>query len=535
MGREFLIPILLIWVLQALRQVLIWTYWLQVKEYRFDRFEVLLTSRDGWRNLELGITALKFITLFIALFFGSYFWAILLLIYLNVRFAIDVATRMARKPKFTLRALEIILTCLLGIVLSVGAGFYTGIIATNLIVGEILILLCPVLGILWTTPLVERSRIRAILRARSVLSKVHPVVVAITGSYGKSTTKEFLAHILETSFNIVKTAGSQNTDFGVARAAANLQKGEEVFVAEVGAYKRGEIKRVASFLKPKVAIVTGIEPQHLSLFGSLENILKAKYELVEYLAEDGFAIFNFGNEYCREMAEWAEKEGKKVYSYKVIKGKDEEKYDLTARIKRASSTSVTFEVKMGSSVVEISAPIHGVHFVENLAGAILAAKILGVSWDKIKLACSSISSLDKTMTVVKITGGATIIDDSYNSTPNGFSAALAYLALFKEKKKIVVTSGVPELGSITRAVHTTLGEQMSEITDRVLLTNREYEKSLKRGLGTKRSQLIVSTNVDELTRRVKYYLGQKAVVLFEGRMPSKIAQLIAEIKKENTK
>ncbi|OGY09298.1 MAG: hypothetical protein A2782_00190 [Candidatus Blackburnbacteria bacterium RIFCSPHIGHO2_01_FULL_43_15b] len=535
MGSRILIPLLVLWVLQAFRQILVWTYWLQVKEYRFDRFEALLTSRDGWRNLELRTTALKFITLFVALFIGSYFWVILLFVYLNIRFSLDIAARAVRKPKFTLRAIEIVLTCLLGIALSVGASFYTGIVATNLIVGEILILLCPVLGILWTSPLVERSRRKTIICARSMLAKVHPVVVAVTGSYGKSTTKEFAAHILGTSFVVAKTVGSQNTDFGVARAAANLKNGTEIFVAEVGAYKRGEIKRVASFLKPKVAIVTGIEPQHLSLFGSLENILKAKYELVEHLAEDGFAIFNFGNEYCREMAGWAKKEGKKVYSYKVIKGKDEEKHDLTARVLRASSNNVTFEITMGKSTHELSAPIHGVHFVENLAGAILAARKLGVSWDKIKLACSTIASLDKTMTVVKSKGRAIIIDDSYNATPNGFRAALIYLALFEDMRKIVVTSGVPELGNITKFVHANLGEQMSEIADKIILTNKDYEKNLRRGLGAKKSLLTVSTNVDELYRRVKYYLEQDAVILFEGRMPAKIVQLISKTKEENAK
>ncbi|MBI2590613.1 MAG: UDP-N-acetylmuramoyl-tripeptide--D-alanyl-D-alanine ligase [Candidatus Blackburnbacteria bacterium] len=534
MGREFLIPILLFWVFQAFRQILIWTYWLQVKEYRFDRFEVLLTSRDGVKNLELGTTALKFAALFAALFFGSYFLAILLLIYLNVRFAIDIAARTFRKPKFTLRAIEIILTCVAGVALSVGASFYTGIIATNLIVGEMLILLCPTLGILWTMPLVERSRKMAIRQARLALAEVHPVVVAVTGSYGKSTTKEFFAHILKTSFTVSKTGGSQNTDFGVARAAAAL-KDEEIFVAEVGAYKRGEIRKVAEYLKPKVAVVTGIEPQHLSLFGSLENIKKAKYELVESLIDGGFAIFNFGCKHCREMAKWANRHGKKVYSYKVTKDGDSGKYDLTARIKKATPAGVLFEVKMGSTRHEFYAPVHGVHFIENLAGAILAARKLGVSWDKIKLACTTISSLDRTMTVVKTANGATVIDDSYNSTPNGFRAAIAYLSLLKNKKKVIVTSGIPELGNITKTVHIGLGEDMGKIADKVILTNRDYEKSLKQGLGAGKGMLLVCASIDELFHRVKYYLGQNNVILFEGRMPSRITQLLSEIKKESAK
>lgn len=535
MGREFLIPVLVIWFLQAFAQVLNWTYWLQVKEYRLDRFEELLNNKEGWKNLEFSWILLKFATLFIALFFGLYFPSLVVLVVLAVKFFKETANRTLRKPVFTLRAGELLLTCGLGIILAIWAGYYTGIVATNLLVGEILIVICPALGVLWTQPLVEKSRRNAVQKARARIAKVRPLVIGVTGSYGKSTTKEFIAHILKSRYKTAKTLGNQNTDFGVARAAALLPKGTEVFVAEVGAYKRGEIARVAQFLKPQVAVVTGIEPQHLSLFGNMEDIKKAKYELVEGLSEDGWAVFNFGNEFAREMASWAKETGRKVYSFQVIKDNHStlEKIDLTAKVVAKSPRKVTFEVVMRKVRQKITAPVRGVHFVENLAAAILVSRNLGVSWDQIIEACSTISSLEKTMTVFKIGGGATVIDDSYNSTPTAFTSALNYLSLFTKERKIVITSGIPELGSASKKVHMDLGVKMAHFVNSIIITNSDTEKSFKEGLGDKANILSLADS-GNLYDRLKYLLMvPDNVILIEGRMPSRVVQLVQQMKQKN--
>lgn len=518
MDKNFIIIILTIWAIQAFRQVLNWTYWLQTKEYRFDRFETLLDSKEGWKSLEIGWLLVKLAAIFTALFFGSYFVAVIVLSILTLKFFVETAKRTLRKPVFTLRAVEILGTCFLGILASIAAGYFTGIIATNLAVGEVLILICPVLGIVWTKPLVERNKKAEIAKAKRKLQEVKPLIVAVTGSYGKTTTKEFLYSLLSSRFKTAKTEKNQNTDFGVARRAAGLEKQTEVFVAEVGAYKRGEIKRVTNFLKPDVAVITGIEPQHLSLFGSLENIKKAKYELVEGLSQDGFAVFNFSNKYCQEMAAWARRDGKRVYGYALLDKGEKETADYNARIVKMTPQKITFTISSAKTTKTITAPLTGMHFVENLVGAILVAGKLGVSWDQIQERCKDIKPPGKTMSVIKTKSGATIIDDTYNSTPKAFDAALEYLSLFKNKRKIVVAAGILELGKESKKIHERLGEKMAKIADEVYVTNSDFVQNLQQ---TGRFA----------PDKPRYWFNQPdTVILFEGRMSAKVMRLIAEVK-----
>lgn len=528
MDKELLIPILAIWLVQAVRQVLGWVYWLQVKEYRFDRFEELVNSREGRKNLEFWWITAKFVTLFIALLFGSYVLATILLSILAIKFIVEVASRSLRKPVLTMRSWELLGTSALGLLLPVWAAYYTGIVATNLVVGEILILICPILGIIWTRPLVERTRQSLLKNAKSNLLAVHPQVIAVTGSYGKSTTKEFIAHLLSEKYTVEKTKGSQNTDFGVSRAVVGMSPNTEVFVAELGAYKQGEIKPVAQILTPKYAVITGIESQHLSLFGSLENIKKSKYELVESAEPDALVLFNYGNAHCLEMATWAKEEGRKVYGYQLVKkGQSKSKADLVARIIKETPDQVTFSVIMGKTKKQLTAPLHGSHFVENLAAAIFIARKMSVSWESIAKSCLTISSLKKTMSVGKTRDGAIIVDDSHNSTPSAFSAALDYLSLFKSKRKIVVTSGILELGKETKSVHRELGEKMKDVADQIFLTNRDFEKPLREGLGEKEKSLLV-VDTQTLHYKLRYLLTQENVLLVEGRMPAKIVQLLEQ-------
>lgn len=513
-------------MLQAFRQLLLWTYWLQTKEYRYDRFEALLDSKEGWKNLELLWLFTKLITVFVAIIFGSYFFSIAIFVFLTGRFFLEASKKTLRKPTFSLRAVEILATGAAAIFATILLSYYTGTVASNLAVGEVLILVAPIVGILWTTPLVARSRKKTIKEATARLGSVRPIVVGVTGSYGKSTTKEFIAHLLEQKYRVEKTKGSQNTDFGVGRAAAVLPRGTEVFVAEVGAYKRGEIQSVASFLKPEIAVVTGIEPQHLLMFGSLENIKKAKYELVEALIPDGVAIFNYGNEHCREMASWAKSSGKKVLGYEVVKDfKDSSSADLKVRVVHALPEKVTFEFKMGKLLKTWEVALSGVHFLENLAAGILVSREMGLDWKQIQEGCQTISPLAKTMHVAKTKAKALLVDDSYNATPSAFRAAVSYISLYKKRKKIVVTSGVLELGRLTNKIHQELGEVLKSV-DEVILTNSDFEKSLKAGLGERSSILSVVTKPDAIIRRLNTSLWEDSVILLEGRMPAKVNQFV---------
>lgn len=517
--------ILILWSIQALRQTLIWAYWLQAKEYRLDRFRVLLDSKEGLKNLEIKTIIFKFAALFAALFYGLNLPAILLFIWLNIKFANEIVTRTVRKPVLTLRIAEILGTSFAGIALTLWLNNQSGIITSRLALGEVLLLALPFVGIAWTTPLVERSKKEVIQKATARLNRIKPVVVGITGSYGKSTTKELIAHILSHKYKVEKTEKNLNTDWGVARKATSLALDTEVFVVEMGAYKKGETKSIAEVVKPRIGIITGIEPQHLSLFGSMENIKSAKYELIKSLPQDGIAIFNVTNPACRELAERAKSEGRKVYTYAVD---SKEEADLTAKIRKEKTESVTFKLKIDKKEMEITAPIKGKHFVENILAGILVARELKIDWKQIREAVKNIDKVGKTLSVYK-KGAATVIDDSYNATPAAFSSALDYLSLYKEKTKILITSGIIELGERSDEIHREVGRHAGKIADEIVLTNSDFEKSFKEGLGENTNKLRIVKG-EELVEMLKYYLLQDCAILVEGRLPARVANLLKEEK-----
>ncbi|HLD03947.1 MAG TPA: Mur ligase family protein, partial [Candidatus Dojkabacteria bacterium] len=170
------------------------------------------------------------------------------------------------------------------------------------------------LGVVLTEPLAQIRRYILIIKARNKISWYPKIkVIGITGSYGKSTTKELIYQLVRQKFTAVVTPKNYNTAVGIAAVILKqVKKSTEVFIAEMGAYTKGEVAQSAKLVPPDIAIITGIEEQHLSLFGSIENILQAKYEIIEYMRPDGLAIFNGDNEYCLRLAEKTTQR-KKIY------------------------------------------------------------------------------------------------------------------------------------------------------------------------------------------------------------------------------
>jgi len=532
MGQEIKLITILIWIPQAIRQVLIWTYWWQVKEYRFDRFRVLLASPDGRRKLQLSTVVVKLLLLFLSTRIRNLFWVTTAaFLILNLKFLLEILKHQARKPIFTKRCQKIFGTSLLFILLTVIGflGVRTPHAALPLLFGEASLLLTPALGILWTIPIVNKFKKEAVRQAHQTLQKVQPTVIGITGSYGKTTTKEFIAHLLAQKYPTAKTTGSENTIFGIARKTAKyVQKETQFFVVEMGAYKKGEIKALTQIVNPKVGIITGIEPQHLVLFGSLDNIMDAKFELIEALPAGGTAIFNLSNPHCRKLAQRARKlkSRLKVLGYAVAPTPA----DLTAKIVSVQVKGIDFEIKEDGTTKKLFAPVHGAHFIENLTGAILVARTFGVDWKQIAQGCKTLPLSDKIMRVHKLKTGTVIVDDSYNTTPKGFAAALDYLPLFKKQRKIVITPGIIELGKLSQSTHHQLGELVANRADQVILTSREFAKDIRTGLGNKAEMLEIIDSPARLTRRFAKLLNEDSVILLEGRMPKSLMDRIGELK-----
>src|SRR3989338_1243038 len=526
MGKELTIIIFFLWSLQALRQALNWVYWWQVKEYRFDRFRLLLESKEGKKNLEINLIITKFTCLLLALFLGIYYPALLLFTWLNLKLIREVFLRQLRKPIFTLRAIELFLTTLFGMFLIVFLSYQSGIIASNLAFGEILLVGLPVVGILWSRPLVERSKTKVINKAMYRLSIVKPIVIGVTGSYGKTTTKDFIASLLSQKYQVEKTPTSQNTPVGVARKTANLSRDTKIFVVEMGAYKKGEIKTVADIVKPQIGVITGIEPPHLALFCSLQNIKEAKYELIQALPKNGQAIFNGNNTDCLEMLEWARRDGREVFVCQVLdRDNQKRKADLRLKIEKISLTGSTITVHYGRIKKTMETLIPSPHLLQNLGAAILVAKKLGVNWQQIEKGVKTLDLSGRAMRTQNLPSKGILVDDSYNSTPHAFVAALDHLKMFK-KRRIVFMTGIIELGKTTYQVHEELGKKLGQIADEIILTNSDAKEGILAGLGDNSKKLVVVTNPNRLAEKIKYYLRLDCAILLEGRMPASVNKAV---------
>lgn len=332
-------------------------------------------------------------------------------------------------------------------------------------------------------------------------------VVGITGSYGKTTTKEFLIQLLKQYSRFVqgedggkpedaeeqnRNQGNQafpsfvlgtpahvNAELGIANfILAQSFEGISIFVVELGAYRIGEMKAMCEFVQPDIGIVTGINEQHIDLFGSFENIVKAKYELIQALPAPGIAIFNGDNEYTRNL------KGSTTHCKSITYGLDATNvtHDVYAKNLKCSLEGCTFSLSVnGKSANGFSASLVSPHLIENLIGALAAAWTLGIEPKSLKGAIALVRTLPHTFTVEK-RGNAIIVDDSYNANPEGVKAALRWLQQFSDHKKIVVFAGLLELGKRTPEIYRQLAEEASGV-DLFLMTSRDYSDVFRMVLG----------------------------------------------------
>ncbi|HID86882.1 MAG TPA: UDP-N-acetylmuramoyl-tripeptide--D-alanyl-D-alanine ligase [Anaerolineae bacterium] len=343
----------------------------------------------------------------------------------------------------------------------------------------------------------------------------HLTVIGITGSYGKTSTKAFLHTILSARFKALRTVGSTNTDIGVARAILrDLTPEHEVFVVEMGAYRRGEIKAICDLVRPRIGILTGINEQHLALFKTLETTVRAKAELIEALPEDGLAILNGDSPHLADLAQKVPIR-KKVYS--TIREADVYAEDIVVQRDR-----VSFRVISDGEAQEFQVGVLGAQNVPNLLAAVCAAQELGMSLAEIAQAARAIEPPEGTMRPHPGIRGTTLIDDTYSANPDGVLAALEYLQGAPAHRRVMVTPGILELGSAASEAHRRVGRKMAQVCDLVIITSRDYARYLLEGAREGRmpeDRIVVEEDLGAVARRLRAYLMPDDVVLFQGRGP----------------
>jgi UDP-N-acetylmuramoyl-tripeptide--D-alanyl-D-alanine ligase len=357
-------------------------------------------------------------------------------------------------------------------------------------------------------------------RARKRLREVKPLVIGITGSYGKTSTKYLLEHILASRRRVLKTPLSYNTLMGLCRVINdNLQADCGVFIAEMGAYRRGDIKELCDFVRPTIGVLTAIGPQHLERFKSIENVQATKYELIEALPSAGVAIFNNDDPRCRTLAD-------RTTHVRVMRyglDTDGQTLDLWAEHMTMGPEGLAFTLadKDGKRM-EVRTVLLGRHNVLNILGAACAALAVGIPLADIAGAIQDLPSVPHRLQLIDNGSGVTVIDDSYNSNPIGAMEALEVLGSFTHGQRILVTPGMVELGTLEAELNEELGAKAAEVCDYVVLVGVERTKPLVAGLRRKnfpQEKIRVVRDLKGATIVLPTIVGLGDTVLFENDLP----------------
>ena len=302
-------------------------------------------------------------------------------------------------------------------------------------------------------------------------------IIGVTGSYGKTSTKHYLNRILSEHFDVMMTPGSFNTTLGVIRTVREyLKPYNEVFIVEMGAKQLGDIKEICDLVHPSMGIVTAVGEQHLESFGSIENVQRTKFELIDALPADGLAVVN--NDF--PFAASRPVSNVECVRYAVSTPHDAD-YTATDITYSPSGTRFTVKGPDGASY-EFETRLVGECNVSNLLAAIIVALRLGVPVDKIRYAVGRIEQVEHRLSMKRTDGGVTIIDDAFNSNPTGSGMALDVLAMMTGGQRIVVTPGMIELGDRQEELNREFGRNIANSADIAIVVGEYNRQAIVEGI-----------------------------------------------------
>lgn len=341
-------------------------------------------------------------------------------------------------------------------------------------------------------------------------------VIGITGSYGKTSSKNILSDILNIKYDALKTPKNFNTTYGLMKTINNdLDKFTEYFIAEMGAFKRGEIKQLCDFVKPKYGILTTIGSAHLDTFGSRENIMKGKFELIESLPSNGVAILNKDDEY---QTSYKLKNNCKVL-WIGIDNKDADLYATNIKLNK-DGTSFDCIFKNDNNKYHFETKLLGKANVYNILASIMLGYTLNISIEQLKLGVLKVKPVEHRLELKKYLD-INIIDDAYNSNPVGAKMALEVLDMMPGKK-IVVTPGMIELKDKEYELNLEFGKEIAKVADEVILIGKEQTKPIYEGLlleHYKEKDIHILNDVKQAFPLMQKLKGKETYVLLENDLP----------------
>ena len=421
-----------------------------------------------------------------------------------------------------LRRVALALFVIDGVVLgavAVGAGLrVSGVVALSLvIVGPVLI--DGVLVVL--APLEQRLALRYVNQAQAVLGRVRPRVIAITGSFGKTSTKGYVAHLLAGHFSVLASPRSFNNRAGLARTVNDLLlPGTEVLIAEMGTYGAGEIAEMVAWMPPEVAVLTAIGPVHLERFRTLDAIVRAKREIVVGAA---VVVLNDDDPLLSALADELEGSGQRV-----IRCSSSDSHSQVAVVASGDDVVISVggeqlgRVNLGETRASIA--------LSNVACALGVALAMGLRVDDLLPALQTLPVAENRLTSVVGGSGVLILDDTYNSNPSGTALALDALARAASPghKVVVVSPGMVELGPVQEAENANFGAAVAKMATQFVIVGRTNRTPLLAGVRTAsldgaRCEIRLVDNRTAAVEIVQSDLGSGDVVLYENDLPDHYA------------
>lgn len=483
-----LLLVVTLWALRIIHNIVCYINLWWVKEYRWDRMRIHLKTGQGKKLLFIGFSGFHASPRTIGL------------LALNIGITVYLYFLFPFSPFLRLLTVD-----LLTFPLTSGLVF-----STNL-------------------PLKLYHTILITLAIRKLRAHKNLLVIGITGSYGKTSTKEYLVTILSQKFQVLKTEASKNSAIGIAEVVlSKLTPEHEIFVVEMGAYKKGEIKQMADMVLPQIGILTAINEQHQDLFGSIVSTMHAKYELVEGLTGKKIAIMNADNMYVKEMMRWAQKDNVTVWEYTKEQNSKESYVTKLFQITRQgqSASGISFILKNDRSGVNVRASIYGIHQVQNITAAIAGAVACGMTLKDAAKGAGLVLPVDRMMKPMKGLNGSVFIDDTFNNNPEGAIAALDYLNLSKGKKYLVFQPMI-ELGEYAKSAHERVGEYAARVCEEIILTSKNYFEDFDRGVRkTSEGKHARVLQAIETANYIRESVFSGDTVLFKGKEAARVLTLL---------
>ncbi|MBR4995924.1 MAG: UDP-N-acetylmuramoyl-tripeptide--D-alanyl-D-alanine ligase [Alistipes sp.] len=345
-------------------------------------------------------------------------------------------------------------------------------------------------------------------------------IIGITGSFGKTSTKHYLYRILAEKYNVLMTPGNFNTTLGVIRTVReHLKPHHQVFIVEMGAKQRGDIKEICDLVHPTIGIVTAVGEMHLETFGSVEGVLKTKFELIDALDERGLGVINLDSE---PIADAHIHHKCNILRYSV----ENAAADYRATDVHYAPQATSFSVNVKGDVTEgYVTHLAGRGNILNLLAAIAVADELKVPASMQKRAIRQIEQIEHRLSIKTTAGGVTIIDDAYNSNPAGAKMALEVLREFQIKgsgRRVVVTPGFVEMGESQERNNRQLGRDIAQAADWVYVVNKVNRQAITLGLADREfpeERIIQTDSFAEAMAHLSKTMQAGDVILYENDLP----------------